>query len=111
MYQLLSSTTTVCLISCGILNMIGWVLVRRNRVVSRDIQDLGFRRFLLPVADQNVAGITPEIKALMQIQHGMVCAYVVLILLGWGVFHANAGYYYQQLAYYLIGLFPGRTWS
>ena len=109
MYQLLSSTTTVCLISCGILNMIGWVLVRRNRVVSRDIQDLGFRRFLLPVADQNVAGITPEIKTLMQIQHGMVCAYVVLILLGWGVFHANAGYYYQQLAYYLIGLFPGLT--
>ncbi len=111
MYQLLSSTTIVCLISCGILNVIGWMLVRRNSVVSRDIRHLGFRRFLLPLADQDVAASTPKLMTIAQVQHGMVCAYVVLILLGWGVFHANAGYYYQQLAYYLTGLFPGLTWT
>jgi hypothetical protein len=95
---------------CGFLNMIGWVLVRRNSVVNRNMRRLGFRRFLLPVAEPDVAGISAKLLTLAQVQQGMVCAYLVLILLGWGVFHANAGYYYLQLAHYLVGLFPGLTW-
>lgn len=111
MYQLLSSTTIVCLISCGILNVIGWTFVRRDNVVRKNMRRLGFRRFLLPLAEQSAASSSPNLVILAQVQHGMVCAYIVLIILSWGVFHANAGYYYLQLAYYLMDIFPGVTWA
>lgn len=91
--------------------MIGWVLVRRSSVVSKNMRHLGFRRFLLPLVDQDIVGTSPKLMTLTQVTQGMVCAYMVLILLGWVVFHANAGYYYQQLAHYLIGLFPGLNWT
>ncbi len=110
MYQLLSSTTIVCLVSCGFLNVIGWMLARRNSVVSQNMRRLGFRRFLLPLAEQDVAGISPKLMTLAQVQRGLVCAYIVLIILSWGLFHANAGYYYLQLVYYLIDIFPAITW-
>lgn len=109
MYQLLSSMTIVCLVSCGLLNVIGWRLERRNSIVSQDMRPLGFRRFLLPLAEQDGASASPKLMTLVQVQQGMVCAYIVLILLSWGVFHANAGYYYLQLVYYLIDIFPGIT--
>lgn len=107
MYQLLSSTTIVCLVSCGFLNIIGWLLLRRKSVATPDMRHLGFRRLLLPVVDQEAASISPKIKMITQMQRGMVCAYILLILIGWGVFHTSVGRYYLQLAHYLRDLFPG----
>ena len=105
MYQLIFAVTMGCLVGCGLINLINWLVTKRPWKISKK-NPLGFRRLLIPNRRKKATASIPRpLGKLLIVRQWLVCGYVVLTVSIWINFHIGSGHYYREVVERLASIF------